>query len=176
MTLIAPHGPSHGPLYSYGTGWLIDASTVITAGHNLYGVDPYAKQYYASEVLVQLGVHGDLADPIVEKQYGHCTAVHWGYYGATKMRYDFAVIKLKNPFKDYVSIGFNKPALAGAGVHLQVVGYPGDQIGPKDSRKGFRMFSSEGSVTYNIKRDGSLICHPLDTSPGSSITRHQILS
>lgn len=171
MTLIRHDKPVVG----YGTGWLIDASTVITAAHNLYGgyrVGTQYFKYYASEVLVQLGVHGELADPIVEKQYSNCTAVHWGYYGAARERYDFAVIKLRSPFKDYVSIAFDKPALTGSNVHLQVVGYPGDLNGPRDSRTGFRMFSSEASVTYNIEQDGSLICHPLDTYQGSSITRH----
>jgi hypothetical protein len=175
MTLTTHHGPQIG----YGSGWLIDASTVITAGHNLYGrslIGTKVSQYYASEVLVQLGVHGDLADPIVEKQYGDCTAVHWGYYAASNMRYDFAVIKLRKPFKDYGSIAFKKPALTGSNVHLQVVGYPGDLGSPQDSHKGFKMFFSEASVTYNIKQGGSLICHPLDTSCGLSITRRQILS
>ncbi len=166
-------------LVSHGTGWLVDASTVITAGHNLYGpyrVGTQSVKGHTVEVLVQLGVHGTSADSIVEKQYGHCTAVHWGYYGATQKRYDFAVIRLRNPFKDFVSIAFEKPALTGSGAHLQVVGYPGDLSGFGDSRKGFRMMSSEASVTYNIKQDGYLICHPLDTYPGSSLTRRQILS
>ena len=170
---------SGGIFEGYGTGWLIDASTVITAGHNLYGPYPVGLQQvdgYTSEVLVQLGVYGESANPTIEKQYGHYTAVHWGYYRTTQSRHDFAVIKLRNPFKDYVHITYEKPALTGSGVHLQVVGYPGDLKGPQDSRKGFRMFQSKGSVTYNIKQDGYMIYHTLDTYQGSSIIRHQILS
>ena len=170
---------SIGVYKAYGTGWLIDASTVITAGHNLYGPYTVGRQRvdgYASEVLVQLGVHGELADPDVEKQYGHYTAVHWGYYRTKNERHDFAVVKLRSPFKEYVPIAFDKPSLTGSGVHLQVVGYPGDLKGSQDSRQGFRMFQSEGSVTYNIKQDGDMIYHTLDTYKGSSMIRHQILS
>ena len=151
------------PEIGYGTGWLIDNSTVVTAAHNLY--DP-SDESYASEVEVQVGITKGSKN--VETRWGHFAAIHWGYYAARKRQNDVAMIKLESPFHKVVPIRYSTADLVKTeSSFLKVVGYPANS-GGIGIHQGKIMHVSEGAHAegWNLKSTDYILRHRLDTDKG----------
>ena len=153
-----------GKEIAYGTGWLIDNSTVVTAAHNLYSPKD---ESYAFEVEVKVGVTKGSNN--VETQWGDFVAIHWGFYAARKRQNDMAVIKLRSPFLKVVPIRCgNAPLVKTESSFLRVVGYPTDRGGIGD-HEGMIMHVSQGAHAggWDLKSTDYILRHYLDTDKGS---------
>ena len=149
---------------AYGTGWLIDNSTVVTAAHNLYSP---LDESYAFEVKVQVGVTKGSKN--VETRWGHSAAIHGGYYAAGKRQNDIAMIKLESPFHKVVPIRYgNAPLVEIESSFLRVVGYPGNSGGTGE-HQGRIMHVSQGAHAegWDLKSMDYILRHHLDTDIGS---------
>lgn len=143
-----------------GTGFLINAHTVVTVAHNVFGKDGRATQVH-----VHAGFRGnDHVEP--EIQVGEYVAMHWGYYRTGGEAYDFAVIRLKKPFSTVHNyIPWKNCPVKGNGGKIAVVGYPCDI--PKGA-KGKYMYVSQGPMKHNLAETGYILRHKLDTECGNS--------
>ena len=148
---------------AYGTGWLINNFTVVTAAHNLYSP---LDESYASEVKVQVGVTKGSKN--VETRWGHFVAIHRGFYAARKRQNDMAMIKLESPFDNVVPIlCSNAPLVETEKRSLRVVGYPGNRGGAGE-HQGKIMHVSEGAhAGWDLKSTDYIFRHHLDTDNGS---------
>ena len=148
---------------AYGTGWLINNFTVVTAAHNLYSP---LDESYAFEVKVQVGVTKGSKN--VETRWGHFVAIHWGFYAARKRQNDMAMIKLESPFDNVVPILCrNAPLVETEKRSLRVVGYPGNRGGAGEYQ-GKTMHVSEGAhAGWDLKSTDYILRHHLDTDSGS---------
>jgi len=161
----------YGPkIVARGTGWLIDNNTVITAAHNLY--NPSEKRH-AIKVNVFVGYTGENTTALVRREgrQAQAAVVHWGYYATGQEHYDFAVLRLKSPFKDVRSIPFRAtPSATQHSTKLRVVGYPGDLPEDDEKLRGHIMYRSQCRIAaYNLEDDGYQLRYLLDTYKGSSM-------
>ena len=147
---------------AYGTGWLINNFTVVTAAHNLYSPSDGS---YALEVKVQVGVTKGSKN--VEMRWGHSVAIHWGFYAVGKRQNDMAMIKLESPFDKVVPILCrNAPLVETERRFLRVVGYPGSRGGAGE-HQGKAMHVSEGAhAGWDLKSTNYIFRHYLDTDNG----------
>lgn len=123
-----------------GTGWLIDKETVVTAAHCLY--DP-KYDTFATTVDVFVGISMQWSQDKTEQEQRRASsvAVHWGYYAGYGTPYDFAILKLDQPFKDIVAVSAgNCPK--DVDFKIRVVGFPGD-LPSGHWRQGLDMYFSE---------------------------------
>ena len=152
---------------AYGTGWLIDNSTVVTAAHNLYSL---LDESYAFDVEVKVGVTKGSKN--VETQWGHFAAIHWGFYAAGKRQNDMAMIKLKSPFRKVVPILCGNARLVETeSSFLRVVGYPANRGGTGE-HQGMIMHVSGGAHAegWDLKSTDYILRHRLDTVKGSLLS------
>lgn len=152
-----------GTVIAFGTGWLINNFTVVTAAHNLYSP---LDESYASEVKIQIGVTKGSKN--VETRRGHFAAIHWGFYAAGKRKNDMAMIKLESPFHKVVPILCGDAPLVETECRtLRVVGYPGSR-GEASEHQGRIMHVSEGAhAGWDLESTDYILRHHLDTDNGS---------
>ncbi|GAW15167.1 hypothetical protein ANO14919_045760 [Xylariales sp. No.14919] len=145
---------------AYGTGFLIDAHTVVTAAHNIHDHD-----WRPTSVRVHVGYWGN-GNVKQEVRMGKYAAIHWGYYRTGQGVYDLAVIRVSKPFKQVRSyIRYDTCPINGDGRQIAIVGYP-----CHDTRKdmeGKYMYISHGLACYNLAGDDGILRHLLDTESGT---------
>ena len=153
--------PNH---YWVGTGWLIDATTVVTCAHNFYST---TKKAHALNVTAYIGYAANASRDFtkIEARRGVSVAIHWGYYAAPQTKHDFAILTLRKPFKDAKPLPAKTTPLTSVEPLLRVVGYPGDI--PQGENRGKVVYQSEGiEQTYDLRTTDYEIAYTLDTFKG----------
>lgn len=128
-----------------GTGWLVNPSTIVTAGHNLYDIK---KKSHATRIKVTVGLKGKppATDTGLEEQYASSATVHWAYYDRSRRCNDFGIVRLHTPFKDIQPILWQDAPPSSKGEQCKVVGYPGDLPSLTDRERGYIMYEAVGPV------------------------------
>jgi len=142
-----------------GSGWLVNAKTLITAGHvvydHQYGLGP------ATEIRCYIGYNGrdSVGDPSSGVQFSHgrsvVTTAEW-VKDVTRQR-DLGIVRLDTSFTGNLRIlGFSTtPAVESIGLFLGVVGYPGDQqleSGAKITEKGAQMYENFAKIKWDLSK------------------------
>lgn len=161
-----------------GTGWLIDEKTVVTAAHNLYEKPTKGATRYAEVVFVTIGSSGTETQKTdkAERRRGKSAAIHLGFYSqdpnshdAWWEKYDMAVIRLEDPFRESKCFEWRTTPLQEKDVTIEVVGYPGDL--PSTADEGLIMYKAQQCIDLNLKRDGHQLSYQLDTAKGRNDDR-----
>ena len=164
--------------WASGSGWLIDDRTVVTAAHNLYD-SAGSKKEHAKNVLVAIGYSGKQTkdENTPEIQLGKSAAVHLGYYNQNPksydpewQKYDIAIIRLENSFKEPNPLLFENTPYMESNVAIEVVGYPGDlpQNAPDDEKGGI-MYRARERINCDLQKDKYQLLYRLDTYPGKHL-------
>ncbi|KAF9772334.1 hypothetical protein IL306_009967 [Fusarium sp. DS 682] len=117
------------PIWKIGTGLLVSADLLVTAGHVVY--DRGSGSGTADQVKCYIGYDGrrSVQTSQVQARFGSkvVTPVEW-FEGSGDRSKDIAFIQLDRPFTGNLRL-FNYPETpkTGDNAYLGVVGYPGDQ-------------------------------------------------
>lgn len=150
-----------------GSGWLIDDQTLITAGHVVY--DPnYGR---TTQLRCYIGYNGrdSVDDPSsgVQVSFGQYIVTTAEWVSKAIRQRDFAIIRLNKPFSGNLRIfGYVTTPLAETiGLHLGVVGYPGDlalksQAGIHE--EGAQMYENFNVVRWDLAKSRT---HMIEYAP-----------
>ncbi|KAJ9131063.1 hypothetical protein NKR23_g11900 [Pleurostoma richardsiae] len=147
--------------YEYvATGWLIDSSTVVTAGHNVYDW----RDGYLVSVKAFTGYYGPKSeyDPKVDRRHGRCVILPYAWIAKEYENYDVALIALEKPFTISTSVKYTNTPETETKRYLGVVGYP------TDLDNGDSMYEGFVETTYDLSKYGMMLAYQVDTMGGNS--------
>ncbi|KAK3339634.1 hypothetical protein B0T25DRAFT_467133 [Lasiosphaeria hispida] len=157
-----------------GSGWLVDAKTLITAGHVVY--DHRYRLGPAFQIRCYIGYNGrdsiTNASSDVKVSFGQAvvTTAEW-VQSQTRQR-DFAIIRVDKDFPGNLRIlGYSPtPPSETMGLYLGVVGYPADMFLESKSKireKGAQMYENFAMVKWNLAKSP---IHMVEYLPGDIST------
>ncbi|KAK0714490.1 trypsin-like cysteine/serine peptidase domain-containing protein [Lasiosphaeris hirsuta] len=158
--------------YAIGTGYLVSADTLITAGHCVFDINHESKKGLGrvTEMKVFIGYSGkksvDTGGVQQRKAASVATTVEWVTSG--NRRGDVAFVRLDKAFTGNLRLfTYKDTPLAQPDVMLGIVGYPGDK--DVDSEKGAEMYELMESNTYNLEKNPyNMLSYTISTFKGQS--------
>ncbi|KAJ2978385.1 hypothetical protein NUW58_g7515 [Xylaria curta] len=165
-----------------GSGWLLDDSTIVTAGHCVYRIERSSDRRMnygllrAVEIEVCIGYArgGASGSSNMESRKGKWVLTHHEWYDRQEKDCDIALIRLQDAFEH--PRGFphvNETPRRGENETIYVVGYPIDipphlrQTMPEDTT-GHIMYESSRSVTWDLDNPDTGLTYRADTYAGNS--------
>ncbi|KAI1754930.1 trypsin-like cysteine/serine peptidase domain-containing protein [Xylaria castorea] len=181
MTCYAQNFPNRLFVYE-GSGWLIDDSTVVTAGHCVYNI---ARSGHWSENLgivraVDIEVHIGYArgkcsgSSDVESRKGKWVLTHHEWYDKQEKDCDIAMIRLEDAFEHPRTFRYvNETPRKGENEEIHVVGYPADvplyfQQNMPEGSAGQVMYESSRTMTWDLDKPDTGLTYRADTYRGNS--------
>jgi len=161
--LIYCYNSRRGSADFSGTGWMINADTMITAAHLVFDPTEYYGTANGTPVRTRmwLGYNKNNPPPFGVRK-GVKIIVHEKYIRNRRdLAHDIALIKLDPPVEPkhgWLMLG--SPPSAQTKNKLEVPGYPGDL-----QTRPLKMYHAFGDV---VSRDGSAIFHNVDSFKGQS--------
>ncbi|PVH81432.1 hypothetical protein DL98DRAFT_587348 [Cadophora sp. DSE1049] len=150
------------PTVFIGTGWVIDANTVVKAAH--WVLPSYDNAIHIlSSIEVYCGYDGQdsKGNPKVDYRYGTRVTVPHRYWMSLTARHDVAMITMDRALPRYVTpLPYKNTPPAGS-CPIAIPGYPADKEG------GHRMYIDEKHIAWH-DLPGGLFRHKVNTYKGQS--------
>jgi len=138
----------------YGSGWLLNDTTLVTAGHCVYSEQGYLRSV---KIWIGFGSPKEYQDHR-EFRVGVCVATPVAWIQG-ESRHDVAFIKFWEPFTAAAPLPYMETPLRGK-LCVTVAGYPEDSLP--------YMQKSSGMLDWNLKKSGFKLLYKHDTYGGNS--------
>ncbi|KAK7192796.1 hypothetical protein DPSP01_011217 [Paraphaeosphaeria sporulosa] len=144
-----------------GTGWLVNSTTVATAGHCLY--DREDTGGYLQYIKVYFGFHGSSSTKEATCIYRHgvSAAIPAEYLKAQSYQHDVGFITLNQPVTDIEPVKYTSTPKK-TSLKLGVVGFPGDRD------FGQYLYEHWEDVDIDLASNDVLLSYKIDTTGGQS--------